>query len=437
MVKYMRFFEFLILLLFIGSSLLINFKTAIARLGLTETEQELLKYPVYYSFLIWLRRLKSIISWDYFLEIVAIYIQIYRLLFAILAAYDLFLVFGPSATVAHFSLIFISVIALMVILELSMRILAILFPLYSLKFVGFICGLMMILLLPFVYPIILLQQIFTKKQECKHKITPSTIFKTKLQEFIQHLDPNQAIFSQEKKLLLAVAAFRDRIAREIMVPRINVYSISTDKSIEECAKEFTQEGYSRIPVYDQNVDNIIGVILSKDILDYLTKSFIDPQLYSLTKSIKLLVKPVLFCPETKKISNLLQEFKSSQIHLAIVVDEYGGTEGIVTIEDILEVLVGEIEDEYDTEEEHHFVQDPNGGYTTNAKTSLIDLENEIGIHIPTSPNYDTIGGFIVNEAGFIPKKGWKIHHDTFYLEVLSSDEKSINKVRIIRTFPSN
>ena len=107
--------------------------------------------------------------------------------------------------------------------------------------------------------------------------------------------------------------------------------------------------------------------------------------------------------------------------MAIVVDEYGGTEGIVTIEDILEVLVGEIEDEYDIEEEHHFIQDPSGGYTTTAKTSLIDLENEIGICIPNSPNYDTIGGFIVNEAGFIPKKGWKIQ--SLIIQVSNSNFK--------------
>ena len=151
MVEYMGFYEFLILLLFIGSSLLINFKTAIARLGLTETEQELLKYPAYYAFLIWLRKLKSIISWEYFLEIITLYIQIYRLLFALFAAYDLFVLFGPSATITHFSLLFIIVIALMIVLELTMRILAILFPLYSLKFVGFICGSMMMLFLPFVY----------------------------------------------------------------------------------------------------------------------------------------------------------------------------------------------------------------------------------------------------------------------------------------------
>ena len=151
---------------------------------------------------------------------------------------------------------------------------------------------------------------------------------------------------------------------------------------------------------------------------------------TLDTPIEKIAKPILYTPETKKISSLLQEFRSKQIHLAIVVDEYGGTEGIVTIEDILEELVGEIADEYDIAEEVLFTPLPDGGWIVDAKMSIIDIEEELGVKIPQGPEYDTIGGYIFHRAGAIPLKGWRIHHDEFDLEVLSSSERSIEKIRI-------
>jgi putative hemolysin len=149
-----------------------------------------------------------------------------------------------------------------------------------------------------------------------------------------------------------------------------------------------------------------------------------------SKTIESLIKPVVFTPETKKISVLLQEFRNKKNHLAIVVDEYGGTEGIVTIEDILEELVGEIEDEYDIQQADLISSLASGGWIIDAKMGIIDIEEEIGIQIPPGPEYDTIGGYVFHKAGSIPTKGWKVHLDEFDLEVLSSDERSINKIKI-------
>lgn len=433
----MKSFELIIILLLIGSALLVNFKSAISRQGIIETEKEFQKFPYYYGLLIWLRKISPSSSWDNFLDFIGLNIQIYKLFFAMFSAFDVFISLNITPTFLHLTEASVIVLGIILVEELLMRIFAIAYPLYSLKFFGLLIGLLMILFLPLTYPMFLLQHLFSAAQETKNVKSPSVKFKTKLQEFIHQLEVNHAISNQERKLLLAIASFRDRITREIMVPRVDVYSLSSKKSVFGCAKEFIKEGYSRIPVYDETVDNIIGVVLSKDILDYLTKHSIDPENFSKDKPIKTLIKPVLFTPETKKISNLLQEFKSSQIHLAIVVDEYGGTEGIVTIEDILEELVGEIEDEYDIEEAASFQKEPSGAYIIDGKTSLIEIENEIGITIPQSQTYDTIGGFITHVAGFIPKKGWKVHYDNFYLEILSGNEKSIDKVRIIPTFKSN
>lgn len=238
-------------------------------------------------------------------------------------------------------------------------------------------------------------------------------------EFAQYIDPS------DQKLILSVVGFKERIAREVMVPRIDVYALDAETPLKEAAQDFLKEGYSRIPVFKDSVDNVIGVLYYKDALRAYAE-----HAHELSMPIEKLVKPVFYTPETKKISHLLQEFRSKKIHLAIVVDEYGGTEGIVTIEDILEELVGEIADEYDVGEEALYTPLPAGGWVVDAKMTINDIEEDLGIQIPPSPEYDTIGGYIFHKAGAIPLKGWRLHHDDFDLEILSSDERSIDKIRI-------
>ncbi len=255
------------------------------------------------------------------------------------------------------------------------------------------------------------------------------------EKFLDYLSESELdpyLDKTEKKLIHTVICFKDRIVREIMVPRINIFSLSADTSLLDAARYFSEEGYSRIPIYKETIDKIIGVLLYKDVLSLYTKHIEKKGLEeTLSKSVEHFVKPVLYTPETKKIAQLLQEFRNKQIHLAIVVDEYGGTEGIVTIEDILEELVGNIQDEYDTQEEKLFSALSSGGWIVDAKISILDLEENLGIHIPTHAEYDTIGGYIFHKAGSIPSKGWKIHLDSVDLEILQSDERSIQKIKII------
>lgn len=238
------------------------------------------------------------------------------------------------------------------------------------------------------------------------------------------LDPH------DKKLIVSVITFRERIAREVMVPRVDVFSLSAETSIKEAAKLLKAEGYSRIPVYRNSVDNIVGVLMYKDVLSKFMEyeeSGNDNKI--LEAPIESIIKSILYTPETKKISSLLQEFRQKQVHFAIVVDEYGGTEGIVTIEDILEEIVGEIADEYDLETESVKPQ-PDGSWVADARTSIFDLEDQIGVRIPQEGDYDTVGGYIFHCTGTIPSKGFTIHHDDFEIEVLSSSERAIEKVRI-------
>ncbi|HSX12737.1 MAG TPA: hemolysin family protein [Rhabdochlamydiaceae bacterium] len=253
----------------------------------------------------------------------------------------------------------------------------------------------------------------------------------KILEVLQ--DPEFAPFldAHEQRLILSLVSFKERNAREIMVPRIDMFCLPAETTIRETAKKFLSEGYSRIPVYEENIDNIVGVVYYKDVLNHYLKSIEEKEpAHELNKPIINLVKSIVYTPETKRISTLLQEFRNKQIHMAIVVDEYGGTEGIVTIEDILEELVGEIADEYDREEEPLFTMLPTGGWIIDAKMGIIDIEEELGIKIPPGPEYDTLGGYIFHKAGTIPSKGWRLHHDEFEIEVLSSNERSIDKVKI-------
>ncbi len=231
----------------------------------------------------------------------------------------------------------------------------------------------------------------------------------------------------DQKWLSTFLLFKGRVAKEIMIPRIAITAIPESASLEKAAALFLEEGYSRIPVYKNSLDEITGVLLYKDLFNLYIRQ------KSLEESVKSLVKPVIYAPESKKIAALLQEFRAKQLHFAIIVDEYGGTEGIVTIEDILEELVGEIEDEYDVVEKDLFWKLPNGSWVVDAKLNITDVATKTGVHIPQSSEYETIGGYVFYRAGTIPQKGWSMHHDAFELEVLRSSEKAVEKIRLTPT----
>jgi len=250
--------------------------------------------------------------------------------------------------------------------------------------------------------------------------------KTKLREIIRESELRHHLDAGDQKLISSFINFKERVVKEIMVPRVDLFSLSGDTTIEEASQLLSKEGYSRIPIYKETLDEIVGVVLYKDLLKcYASKE------QNLNNSLETIAKPVLYAPENKKVSQLLQEFRTKQIHMAIVVDEYGGTEGIVTIEDILEELVGEIEDEYDIDEENPFWEIPGSGWIIDAKMTLLDIEAQIGIHIPTHPEYETLGGYVYHCAGTIPGKGWRLSHDQFDLEVISSNERAIKKIKIL------
>lgn len=263
-----------------------------------------------------------------------------------------------------------------------------------------------------------------------HLHEPIAQTKKEIMDIVQKAEVTPEMTLHDKELITSVLRFKDRIVREIMVPRVDIFGLSVDTTIRESAKMIEEEGYSRIPVYKNSLDEIQGILLYKDVINkFMEYEASDGDDEILDAPISSILTPALYCPETKKISNLLLEFKGKQKHLAIVVDEYGGTEGIATIEDILEEIVGEIADEYDTEEDL-FQTLADGSWVLDARMGILDIEEQLGVKIPQEGDYDTVGGYIFHCAGAIPKRGFIIHQDEFEVEVMRSNDRCVEKVRL-------
>jgi putative hemolysin len=423
----------------IGASTLSAVSTSLQRKGRLQAEESLKQENSPFFFRHFLKFFFGNQRWDGLLFCLSFTKHLLRIAFVLTAfcfliEQDLFrqaLVLLPTGY--SFDGLLAPLVAFLIIL--SSLLIDFLFSLYgqvkpdsALRYLSPLCSCYLLLCVPLTAPFFRIMKMFLPER-AKEKISPTFKIRDKVYELLQETELGAYLDPTEQKFILTVVSFKERIAREVMVPRINIFSMAEDTPVHEAARSFLAEGYSRIPVYKDSVDNITGVLLYKDVLKIYIEQSNAPHV--LNTPISKLVKPVLYTPETKKISQLLQEFRSKQIHLAIVVDEWGGTEGIVTIEDILEELVGEIADEYDIGQQTQFSVLPGGGWIVDAKMSIIDIQEELGVKIPDSPEYDTIGGYVFHRAGAIPSKGWRIHHDEFDLEILSSSERAVEKIKII------
>ncbi len=238
---------------------------------------------------------------------------------------------------------------------------------------------------------------------------------------------------EEHKMLQGIARFGDTEVREVMKSRVDVVSIEESENYHEVLRVIKESGYSRIPVYRDSFDNIQGVIYIKDFLGSLNEG---PD-FSWTS----LIRPAFFVPENKKISDLLLEFKGKKIHLAVVVDEYGGTSGIVTMEDVIEEIVGEIVDEFDTEEEQFFYKKTGKNeYVFEGKVSLNDFCKTIKvddrIFEEERGEADTLAGFLLEKLGQIPEKGTEVEHENFTFIVQEVSDRRITRI-IVRIDDEN
>ncbi len=229
----------------------------------------------------------------------------------------------------------------------------------------------------------------------------------------------------EHGLIHGIVSFKTVTAREIMTPRVDITSVSVEDSFDELMNIINESGHSRIPLYENSLDKIIGIIYAKDLLPFLK----NPESRK-TLSIRSIVREALFVPETKLINELLHEFQDKNMHLGIVVDEYGGTAGLISLEDILEEIVGEIRDEYD-KEETEILKLNEFSYQILGKVSIDELNELLGQDYSSeNDDYDTVGGFIFNQAGSIPQQGFHFIHNNYKFTVKEVVNKRINKVLV-------
>jgi CBS domain containing-hemolysin-like protein len=249
------------------------------------------------------------------------------------------------------------------------------------------------------------------------------ITEEEIQEVITAGEEEGLINPEENAMIQSIFHFRDTVVREIMVPRNDMGCIDSNDSIQDVLSKIIAFGHSRLPMYEGTLDNIVGLVYAKDLLKYWG---MDVSAFDLKK----ILRAPYYIPETKNLEELLQEFKRKRVHMAIVIDEYGGTSGLVTIEDLLEQIVGDIQDEYDLEEDW-LIQQPDGSIIVDARLPIEDLEEHLGIDIEREM-FDTVGGFIFHLTGRIPRSGEEIGSDDILLTILDADERKIRRVRIVR-----
>jgi CBS domain containing-hemolysin-like protein len=244
--------------------------------------------------------------------------------------------------------------------------------------------------------------------------------------YIDTAEQEGIIEGEERRLLQSIVDFGDTLVREVMTPRPDIVAIRDDATIGDLRELFREQEYSRFPVYKASLDNIAGFVFVRDLvaLDELTESL----------PITPLLRQAVVVPETKRVPELLKQFQRQQTQCAIVVDEYGGTAGLVTIEDLLEEIVGEIRDEYDVESEP-IVDEGSGRFVFSGKVNIDEVAQRLNVQIERE-GFETVGGYLLSHLGRVPTVGEKFDLDGLSVEILDAERRRINKVRICRRVPA-
>ena len=258
-------------------------------------------------------------------------------------------------------------------------------------------------------------------------VTEQVVTEEEIKEWIDVGEEEGTIEEQEREMLYSVLRFGDTTVREVMTPRVDVIMIGDTSTLENALSIFNETGFSRIPVYHEQIDNVIGLLNVKDIFAAAFRQQMDV-------TIKELMYEPCFVPESKKIDELLKELQVKKQHMAVVLDEYGSFAGIVTVEDMLEELVGEIMDEFD-EEEPEVQQIEEGVYLVDARAWVGHLNKNLNLDLPLTDSYETLGGLVIDRLGYIPRRGEvaKIEESNIELIVMQMRGRRIVKVKMITT----
>ena len=257
---------------------------------------------------------------------------------------------------------------------------------------------------------------------------PEEVREEALEQMVEAGEKAGLIESDEHEMITGVIRLDRTVAREIMVPRMDVVGVEVETALRAALDVIIAGSHSRVPVYEESLDHVVGLLYSKDLIRILRDGQVDVPLHSV-------LRPAHFVPETKPLDELLQELQQSKVHMAIVVDEYGGTAGIVTIEDVLEEIVGEIQDEYDVGEEPLFERVGENEGVFDARATITDVNDALSVTLPDES--DTLGGLVYQRLQKMPKVGDQVHVDSLTISVLSVVGRRIKKVRVVKTVSSD
>ena len=248
-----------------------------------------------------------------------------------------------------------------------------------------------------------------------------SISEEEVKQLLEEGTRSGAIDTAEHELIKSIFEFTDTTVKEIMVPRTDIVAVELSTPRDKLINMLIEEGFSRIPVYEGSTDNIVGIIYTKDLLSMLE--------YRDLIILQDIIRPAYFVPETKKISSLLRELQAKRQHMAIVVDEFGGTEGLITMEDIIEEIVGEIRDEYD-EEQGDVVTASDGSIMVNAGMNISDFNSRFTDPLPEDDDYETVSGFLHKFTGRIPDLHEEIRYRTLQFTIAKKNERRIQQVKV-------
>jgi putative hemolysin len=281
------------------------------------------------------------------------------------------------------------------------------------------------LLSPFSAPLMLL---LGSPEMLRQRLAPVT--EHELKTWVEEGQPEGSLEKGEREMIYSIFQFGDTLVREIMVPRIDVLSFDLQTPLDDMVRAFSQSGHSRVPVYEETVDNIVGLLYAKDMLRVSTGGH-EPWTGQKVADLRSILRPAYFVPEAKKVDALLQEMQTKRIHMAVVVDEYGGVAGLVTLEDIVEEIVGEIRDEYDQAEALPYQAVGEGIYLFQGSIDLDDFNEVMDSHIDKDIA-DTLGGLVFGLLGRVPANGETVEIDGLALTVENVSWRRIRSVRASR-----
>jgi putative hemolysin len=255
----------------------------------------------------------------------------------------------------------------------------------------------------------------------KRGLRRANLSEDELKQMIDAGSLSGAIDKTEHELIKSILQFSDITAKEIMVPRLDIVALDLTMSRDVLVRKVIEEGYSRLPVYRGTIDHIVGVVYSKDLL-----SLLEHRALIILQDI---IRPAYFVPESKKISQLLREFQKNKVHIGIVVDEYGGTEGIITMEDIVEEIVGDILDEYD-EVRKSVEQAGDGSVIVEGALSIPEFNLQFRFQLPEAQEYETVAGYLQTITGRLPESNEEIRTENFTFTILSKSARRIRQVKV-------